>query len=170
MALSYTLTIDEHSVEVEVWEERETYFVRIDGKIHAVSLATIDDGKLFSFLIDGASYEIHAHAEHGAYDLLVRNEHIRVEVERGHRHNSAARGSDASGVWNVRSPMTGIVAEIVVQLGDVVERGTALLILESMKMKNELRATQSGVVERVDVLPGQRVERGDFLVHGRATD
>ncbi len=167
MAITYTLTIEDRSTLAEVWQDGETFFVRIDGRVHSVSMAAIDAESLFSFLIDDASYEIHARGRQGVFDLLVGGETVRITVERGHRH-SAARGlQDEPGAWTVRSPMTGVVTEIRVAPGETVETGSVLLILEAMKMKNEMRATRAGTVERVDVAPGQRVERAQPLVHGR---
>jgi biotin carboxyl carrier protein len=167
VAITYTLTLDDRVTRAEVWQDGDTYVVRIDGREQRVSMASIDGGALFSFLIDGISYEVHARARNGAYDLLVRNEPMRVTVERGHRHVAARSTLAPAGVWAVESPMTGLVTEVVVAAGQAVEPGSVLLILEAMKMKNEVRATRPGIVERVDVKVGQSVKPGQALVHGR---
>lgn len=167
MALAYTLSIDDKRWDAEVWQDDKTFFVKLGGKTHAVSLSSIDDGKLFSFLLDGGSFEIHAKPQRGAYDLLVGSEHFHVAVERGHRKTLPVQAAESAATWTVRSPMTGLVAEVLVAAGDSVQRGSVLLILESMKMRNELRAMRAGVVERVAVRAGQRVERGEALVQGQ---
>ncbi|HTE85603.1 MAG TPA: biotin/lipoyl-containing protein [Dehalococcoidia bacterium] len=168
MARTYTLTIDGRSVEVEVWREGNDYGVRIGANAHAISLGMIDDGQLFSLLMDGASYEVHSSRTHSGYDLLVRNELFHVEIERGGRPPESAYPGPESGARALHAPMTGIVAEVVVAQGQSVERGAVVLILESMKMKNELRADEGGVVERVDVQAGQQVERGQALLQIRS--
>jgi biotin carboxyl carrier protein len=168
VSITYTLTIDDRSLQAEVRQEGETFFVRLEGTEHEVSMAAVDTAGLFSFLIDGRSYEVHARASNGGYELAVGDENLRLTVERGHRHAQARGRLEEPGAWTVRSPMAGVVTEVVVAAGDRVERGSVLLILEAMKMKNEMRATQDGVVDRVDVVAGQRVERSDPLVHGRA--
>jgi biotin carboxyl carrier protein len=60
--------------------------------------------------------------------------------------------------------MAGIVAEVPVALGQVVERGQVVLVLESMKMKNELRADEGGTITEIHVEVGQQVERGQHLI------
>jgi len=165
MARTYTLTLEDRVVEVEVSEERELLFVKIGERVHAVSLGAIDDGgRLFSLLVDGQSYAIYAHGGRGMYELLVDNESFSVQVERGHGRRREALARTSDGPRLIRSPMAGIVSRVVVAAGQVVERGAVLLILESMKMNNELRAETPGVVDGIRVSAGQRVERGDLLL------
>jgi len=166
-ARRYTLTQTEASKEVEVWQEGADFRVRIGPETHRVSLAAIDDGHLFSLLVDDDSYELYARRDAAVYDLLVGSEFHRIEVERGHRR-LAARPKQETGALNVRAPMTGIVVEVAVAAGRAVERGDVLLVLESMKMNNELRAERSGTVESVSVAAGQRVERGAPLIQLRS--
>ena len=167
VARRYTLTEGGESREVEVWQEGDGFAVRIGSVTHRVSLAAIDDGHLYSLLVDDDSYELYARHELTVYDLLVGSEFYRIEAERGHRR-VAPRPSGQTGAVIVRSPMTGIVVEVNVVPGQTVERGDVLLVLESMKMNNELRAERGGTVESVSVGAGQRVERGAPLVELRS--
>jgi biotin carboxyl carrier protein len=64
----------------------------------------------------------------------------------------------------LRSPLSGIVAEVAVSAGDEVQAGQVLLVIESMKMKNELTAARGGKVAEVHARPGERVDRGVALV------
>jgi biotin carboxyl carrier protein len=75
---------------------------------------------------------------------------------------STARGAPGRSV--VKAPMTGSIVEVRVVPGEVVEKGDVVLIIESMKMNNELRAPVSGTVESVAVKAGDRVKQGDALV------
>jgi biotin carboxyl carrier protein len=169
MGRLYTVTIDERSEEVEVSQEGDEFLVRIGTETHRLSIGSIDQGRLFSVLMDGASYEVHAQPSAGAYDLLVRNELFHAQVHSGGgRTGGPARERRESEGWVLQSPMTGLVADVLVTPGTAVERGDILLILESMKMKNELRAGRKGIVDRVNVAPGQRVERGQELVRVRS--
>jgi biotin carboxyl carrier protein len=165
MARTFTLAVGDRLVQAEVSSENGNFRVKLGDTEHRVSLDPIDDGgKLFSLLIDGQSYEIYSHGTRGAYRLLVDNELFEVQVERGHGHGRAPQPPTPAGARLVRSPMTGIVSSVVVAVGQDVEPGAVLLILESMKMNNELRADSAGAVEEVAVHDGQRVERGDLLV------
>jgi biotin carboxyl carrier protein len=85
---------------------------------------------------------------------------------RRRRRDARGHAEDAlvDGRWQLRSPMTGSVIEIRVREGERVEAGTVLLVLEAMKMQNELRARVGGVVEAVHVSLGQRVEAASVLL------
>ncbi|MFT4295703.1 MAG: acetyl-CoA carboxylase biotin carboxyl carrier protein subunit, partial [Micropruina sp.] len=71
-----------------------------------------------------------------------------------------ARGGD--GV--LTAPMPGVVVEIDVAVGDTVSEGQTLLVLEAMKMRNDLKAQQPGVVRRIEVQAGDQVRHGDLLL------
>jgi oxaloacetate decarboxylase alpha subunit len=70
----------------------------------------------------------------------------------------------ADGEWVLASPMAGVVQKIVVSPNDVIEEGDVLLIIEGMKMQNELRARHGGQVKAVFVSVGQQVEQGSPLL------
>jgi biotin carboxyl carrier protein len=150
-------------MEAEVWENEGNFHVRVGPVTHVVSLSILEEGRLLSMLIDGESYEVHASPVRTGYEMLVRDELFNIEIERGSRVTHAPSGDD-SGVRAIRSPMAGIVAEIPVALGQAVERGQVVLVLESMKMKNELRADEEGRIEEINVEVGQQVERGQHLI------
>jgi biotin carboxyl carrier protein len=167
---TYTLSVDDRFAEAEVWEDGQSFFVKLRGVVHEVSLNAIDDGRLFSLLVDGHSYEVHTGRQPGGYNILVGSEVYRIGVERGHRRTHIGDGEAQAGSSLVRSPMTGMVTQVEVSPGTAVARGAVMLTLESMKMNNELKATRDAVVERVLVEPGKRVERGDALLELKSAD
>jgi acetyl-CoA/propionyl-CoA carboxylase biotin carboxyl carrier protein len=69
-----------------------------------------------------------------------------------------------AGGWVVLSPMTGVVTEVYAAAGDEVAEGDILMVLEAMKMNNELRAQKAGTVRELYVQAGQRVESGMRLL------
>lgn len=75
-----------------------------------------------------------------------------------------AVGPTGAGPLEIRAIIPGRVVEVRVAMGDVVEAGQALLVVEAMKMQNELRAARAGTVERVAVSAGSTVEIGDLMV------
>ena len=89
------------------------------------------------------------------------------DADRADLRRRATRDRDASiasGPLEIRAMIPGRVAAVRVTLGDTVEAGAALLVVEAMKMQNELRATRAGTVERVAVAAGETIELGDLLV------
>jgi pyruvate carboxylase subunit B len=86
-------------------------------------------------------------------------------MERARRSATGARAHRVPAV--LAAPMPGLVVRVPVVAGQEVEEGTSLVVLEAMKMENELRAAGRAVVDRVEVRPGQPVEKGDILVRFR---
>ena len=78
---------------------------------------------------------------------------------RGRRH----RGTEAEGRQQIAAPMPGKVVRLLAKAGDAVEAGQGLLVVEAMKMQNEIRSPKSGTVERVLVTEGQAVNAGEVL-------
>ncbi len=100
-------------------------------------------------------------------DWLVEwsGERLKVSVDAGELRESAGRkGGSAAGGSVVRAPMPGLVLRVEVEAGERVEVGSGLLVLEAMKMENEIRSPRHGVVRRVWVRAGQAVEKGAELV------
>jgi biotin carboxyl carrier protein len=102
--------------------------------------------------------------------VVVDGWRFELEVEDADRadlRRRATRAPDAgaaSGPMEIRAIIPGRVAAVRVVVGDAVEAGQSLLVVEAMKMQNELRAPRAGVVERVEVGEGQTIDNGDLLV------
>jgi biotin carboxyl carrier protein len=106
-------------------------------------------------------------AGRGRYTLWVDGYRFEIEAlderTRAIRDMSAATAAP-SGPAPVRAPMPGLIVRINVKVGDVVEAGQGVVVMEAMKMENELRATAAGRVKSVEVAPGAAVEKGALLV------
>lgn len=104
----------------------------------------------------------------GDYRVYLRGEVLELRIERPRDRRldellrSTASGRPAGSL--LRAPMPGLVKELLVAPGDNVERGTPLLILEAMKMENELRADAEYIVSSVEIEAGSPVEKGAVLV------
>ena len=103
-------------------------------------------------------------------ELVVDGWRFELEVEDARRaelRSQATRTTDtgmASGPVDIRAIIAGRVAAVRVVAGDLVEAGQSLLVVEAMKMQNEIRAPRSGTVERVAVEEGRTIDNGDLLV------
>jgi biotin carboxyl carrier protein len=87
-----------------------------------------------------------------------------VEDERLRRAGARRQLVAEEGEAEVTSPMPGLVVAVLAEVGQAVQAGQGLLILEAMKMENEIRSPRTGVVEWVGVTPGQRVGQDELLV------
>jgi pyruvate carboxylase subunit B len=106
-------------------------------------------------------------AARGQYELSIDG--YRVEVEALDERSRVIRdlsgaSSKPSGPAHVVAPMPGLIVRIHVNEGDAVRDGQGLIVMEAMKMENELRAAAAGTVRKVQVAPGSAVEKGAMLL------
>jgi len=141
--------------------------VIVDGQHHTVSLEAVNRGTTYSIIIDGRSYQAFVERRDGAYTVEIGSERhqITVEDERLGRLKRLGGAEKAqSGEVVLKAPMPGLVVAVRIEVGQVVEPGQGMIILEAMKMENELRATRGGTVKAIRVRPGQAVNQGEALV------
>ncbi len=139
----------------------------VDGTAYPVDVTAVEHSGLLNLLVDGESWTYAARFENGAAMLSFHEREVRVPIEdeRGRLARLATGGaSGGGGDAEVTSVMPGVVKEVLVGADDPVEAGQPLLILEAMKMENEIRAPRQGTVERVHVEAGQAVDKGAQLV------
>jgi biotin carboxyl carrier protein len=140
--------------------------VRLDGREFRLDLLQVDPG-LYSLLIDGRSYEIGVLELEEALMVLVDGQPFRVEIQDERRQrlrSAAARGEVAAGRRVVTAPMPGKVVRLLVRPGQAVRSGDGIIVVEAMKMENELKAPAAGTVKEVRVEEGKAVSGGDVLV------
>ena len=138
--------------------------VRVDGQPVDVD-ARLPPSGTGSLLMDGVSYTVDLGEGQGEIHVVVDGEAFRVQVadRAGHRRAAPAGAGGLSGQRLV-APMPGKVVAVLVEVGQAVEPGAEIVVLEAMKMENEFRATAGGVVREIHVAPGQAVNAGDLLV------
>lgn len=157
--MKYATAIDGKEYLVEIIDDRH---VSLDGKIVEVDFESIDEQPVFSLIIDGKSYESYVYHGEESLEVLVKGRlyHAQVEDERERRLRAASGGaSTQSGPFQLKAPMPGLVVAVPVAEGQEVKEGDVLLILESMKMQNELKSPRDGVVGRIHVAAGDSVEQ-----------
>lgn len=142
--------------------------VAIDGERMEAHAAAIPGTPLLHLLLGKDSWTVACQQLEGRHWALgAAGERVEVEVQDDRsKQIEALTGQDrrpaASGV--IKAPMPGLVVRVEVNAGENVEAGQGLVVVEAMKMENELRATHAGVVEQVHVKAGDRVEKGAVLV------
>ena len=162
--MKYFVTVDGREFEVVVDGER----VSVDGREFEAHLGTIPGTPLRHLLLGDQSLTLAIEpGGRGKWHLARHGERREVEVvdERTrHIRSLTGQGTQARGPAQLRAPMPGLVARVLVEPGQRVEAGAGVVVLEAMKMENELRAAQGGVVRSLTVRPGQAVEKGQVLV------
>ena len=161
--MKYIATVNEQEIEIEVGQDRE---ITVNGERYDVDFYQLPEGGLVSLLLNNSSYEAVVEARDDVWEVLLRGElySVTVQDERAYRLAKARGGETAvHGEAIIKSPMPGIIIAAPVAVGDVVQKGDKIIILESMKMENELRSPRDGIVLRVQVKPGDGVEKGQVL-------
>jgi biotin carboxyl carrier protein len=155
----------ERTVEIEPLGSG-SFRSRVDGgEAVADAIETVADS--YSLLLAGRAFEAHVSREGPGDELLVRcagmEFHVRVRDPRSWR---AGRHSvlEVAGPQRVLAPMPGKVVRLLVAAGDEVEAGRGLVVVEAMKMQNEIRSPKSGRIERVLVAEGQSVRTQEALI------
>lgn len=130
-------------------------------------------GGHFSLIIAGHSYDIFARRitradqrDSETYEIHIAGQRfeIKVEDERTRLLSSLVKGSAASGTASVTAPMPGLVVGVPIEPGATVQEGETVVILEAMKMENDLNAPISGTIQEVRVKKGQAVDQGEILI------
>ena len=149
---------------VEVHGEAGRYRVFLDGETIQVDARRVGEG-LWSLVLGGESIVAEITDEDGVSVVHVDGETYRIRVEEETRYLIRTRGGAAGGGGQVlKAPMPGRVVLIEVAVGQRVQKGDGLVILEAMKMENEFRAAGEGTVKEIRVEVGQAVNPGDVLI------
>ena len=158
---TFQISIADRTVEIVLDDGR----LIVDGRTIEASAEPTTDGH-YSVLVDGRSLSISV--ESGPPVRLRTTEEVWPVEVIGNRERllRSAESSDtrARHHFAVRSPMPGLIVKVNVQTGDPVHTGASLLVLEAMKMENEIQATHDGTIGRVHVAPGDAVLKNALLL------
>ncbi|MCS7001767.1 MAG: biotin/lipoyl-binding protein [Dehalococcoidia bacterium] len=138
------ITINDQTFPASLSASGPRLTLRVGDRIIEGFVEATDDG--FAVLLEGRTY-----------DVRVTDERTRMLAQL-----SGVAPRRTGGV--IKAPMPGLVKAVLAQPGDVVERGTRLVVLEAMKMENDLAAPESGTVKEVKVSAGDKVDQGQVLV------
>jgi biotin carboxyl carrier protein len=166
-ATRYQVQVGEASYDVEIAEQDGQYLVRLGDRTLRVDLRRVPSDFLLSALADAESIQALANLQGEAGTVVLRGVPIEVTVqdERAARLASlAGKSAHAAGMVTLKAPMPGLVVKVNVAAGEQVEKGEPLVVLQAMKMENELAAPRAGTVKQVQVQSGQTVEHGQVLV------
>lgn len=164
-SIRYFVTVKGHEHVVDLVEGPDGVEVVFDGSAVDADLVALQADGLHSLLLDGHSREMVLEREGDRTFVSLDGERIEVRVQdEVSRALSAIGGAKLAGKAEVLAPMPGVVVDVPVKPGDEVRAGQPVVVVEAMKMQNELTAEADGTVERVLVKAGQSVDGGAVLV------
>lgn len=158
--------------KVTVERDGDLFRVGVDGRMRLVDVRRID-GRTLSLLLQpgdsgGAPRSLEAALvaglKAGAFDVHVAGRCVPIHISNGSRSRRAREAAAGSGPQRIVAPMPGKVVRVLVSPGDAVVARQGLVVVEAMKMENELKAARDGTVAAVSVVEGQSVEAGAALV------
>jgi len=163
--MKYNVCAGESEFEVEVDREGA---IRLAGAPLDADLQPSADPTLYSLILGHRSYELRIEPCEGGYRVRIDGVTYDVAVEDERAHllagvKSLTAGGD-SGEMAIKSPMPGLVIDVAVKVGDFVEAGQTLVVVESMKMHNEFKAPRAGTVRAIRVETGAKVAQNTILL------
>jgi biotin carboxyl carrier protein len=154
--------VGDRELDVTVVRSDGTFVVNVDGHDHTVDARKLE-GDFYSFIVDGRSYEISVASDGDSYAVRHgASEQMIALAEAGRRTRDLKGGLD--GPAQVLSVMPGKVVRVLVGEGDAVESGQGLIVVEAMKMENEIGSPKAGSVQTIHVEAGRTVEAGETLI------
>lgn len=158
----FDASFEGRTIRLEIVERDGRYIASLDGRTHTVDY--VETGRDFvSLLVDGTSLEVGLSPKGRGYAVVLDDDAFEVVFEDAVRGRAPAV-KPATGSGRIMAPMPGRIVRVLVSKGDEVGPGQALLVIEAMKMENELRSPFKGKVQDLPVREGQAVETGALLL------
>ena len=162
--MKYITTVEDKQFVIEIVDDKH---INVNGKVYEIDFETVSGQPVYSLIVDGKSHESYVYQGDESWQVLLRGRlyPVTVEDEREKRLRAAAGGGVAeTGEYHLRAPMPGLVVALPIAEGQEVKKGQVILILESMKMQNELKAPRDGIMGRIRVKSGETVEQKQTLL------
>lgn len=164
----YIVKVDNRTFKVNVEKESDGFKVSLDGKSLKVAITQVGTPSHFALILKNKTYDITIDDEpaHNFICGTVNNELFKVEVkdERIQGLEKLEQETEQGQEVHITAPMPGLVVEIEVKEGETVKMGQGVIIVEAMKMQNELKAPKDGIVKEIWANKWTPVNSGDVLM------
>jgi biotin carboxyl carrier protein len=159
----YEVTLSGEVHKVELARNANGWLCKLNGRDFPVDAISPRNGAL-SILIDGKSYEVRQETTATANNVVVGGRRFEAQV-RDPRSLRSRRNAGATdeGIKKVIAPMPGKIVRILAPTGTEVEAGQGVIVIEAMKMQNEMKSPKKGRVKKINAAEGAPVEAGQVL-------
>lgn len=163
--MKYVAIVKGKQYLVEIVRGDGVYCLTIGNKSFTVD-AFRPGPQTISMLIEGKAYEVGLEKNGNLFSVYFFNDTIELELvdPRKFQASNTARSTETSGPFKIQAPMPGKIVKVTVQEKSAVKEGDSLLIMEAMKMQNELKAPKSGTVSKIHVKEGEPVAISQVLM------
>jgi len=162
--MRYITSIGEKDFVIDIIDE---HHISLNDEVFDIDFHSIGDQPIFSLILDGKSYEAFVYPDDDKWQVLLHGRFFiaHAEDERERKLREASKSTISSNNrYFLKAPMPGLIVDIPVNEGQEVKEGDILIVLESMKMQNELRAPRDGIVTNLKVLQGESIEQHETLL------
>jgi len=136
---------------------------RLDGGAERRAQVEKPEPGVYSVLMDGRSYEARVEATARGLAVVIEGHRFEIDVHDPRGWDRKAAGAGTGGGETVAAPMPGKVVRVLVAVGDAVEAGQGLVVVEAMKMQNEMKAGRAGRIATLPAVEGATVAAGEVL-------
>jgi biotin carboxyl carrier protein len=162
--MTYDIVVDGKTHRLELTKGESTWLCKVDGEEIEVD-AALTARDVMSVLVGGKAYEVKRERSlQGELHLVIGSARYAVDVQdpRSLRSRRATGGSE-TGPRKLTAPMPGKIVRIMVAVGDEVKAGQGIIVMEAMKMQNEMKSPKDGRVQKILTSEGSTVNPGDTL-------
>ena len=162
--MTYDVIVDGKTHRLELTKGEKIWLCKVDDQLIEVD-AALTSRDVMSVLVGGDAYEVKRERSlQGELHLVIGGARYAVDVQdpRSLRTRRSAGGAEA-GPQKITAPMPGKIVRVIVAVGDEVEVGQGVIVMEAMKMQNELKSPKDGKVQKVLTSEGSTVNPGDTL-------
>jgi len=161
--MTFDVQIDDARTRLEVERQGDRYRFRLDEQPERLAqLIEVEPG-IYSVLLEGRSYEAHAETGADCAWITIRGHRFRVAVTDPRRWSPKRAGAHGPEREEILAPMPGKIVRLLVEPGQAVEAGQGVVVMEAMKMQNEMKAHRAGRVASLPVRAGETVGAGAIL-------
>lgn len=171
MASRHRFLVDgeEHTVIVDRDGDDVTVSIDDDDPV-VVDVTSSGATGVFSILVDGSPCTAFVSRHANGFEVTVNGRRFSITRPSGGGRRRGQVGGLEDPPGKILAPLAGVVVEVRVNVDDSIDSGQSLIVIEAMKMQNELRTPYNGVVTAVHVQPGDRAEKGDLLLEYDSDD
>ena len=162
--MKYVATSGEREILIEILDE---HHITVDGVDYEIDFESVSEQTVYSLLANNNSYDALVYGSEEGWQVLLHGSQyvLLVEDERERMLRASLGGGPPDNVdFHLRAPMPGLIVTVPVSEGQMVDKGDVLVVLESMKMQNQLKSPRPGKISRVQVKAGDSVEQRDTLL------
>ena len=161
--MKYTAIINGERIDIELNRQSlSTIEALIDGRKYVADAKTVEPG-VYWFNWNNRSVEISVVPNGDGYSVSLNGRDVDVEIVDARRALKKAARQGTAGAIELRAPMPGKIVKVLVSEGTQVRANQGIVVMEAMKMQNEIKAPQNGIVKRLGVKEGAPVNAGDLL-------